>query len=159
MEKEIWKKHNDFINYEFSNLGRYKLNGKIKKINQNNKDGYIKIKNYNTNKFCSFHRIIAELFCIKNGEDKILVDHINGLRDDNRAVNLRWVNYSENNTNRRTDGVISTKELVKTDSDIKKIDLKNYVGFLENMLDKKNKEVDFWFNAYMDIYKVNSSTI
>ena len=30
---------------------------------------------------------------------------------------------------------------------------------LLNMLDKKNKEVDFWFNAYMDIYKVNSSTI
>ena len=44
------------------------------------------------------HRIVAELF-LPNPENKPCVDHINCNKHDNRAVNLRWVTYSENMLN------------------------------------------------------------
>ena len=44
------------------------------------------------------HRLVAEHY-IPNPENKPQVDHINRIRNDNRAENLRWVNQAENNLN------------------------------------------------------------
>ena len=77
--------------YEVSDLGRCRINGEI----------YEPPKHENC--YICFHgkrlsRIVAKLF-IPNPEHKPCVDHINGDKHDNRAVNLRWVTYKENNEN------------------------------------------------------------
>ncbi len=44
----------------------------------------------------SFHRIVAESFIGMPINDTMEVNHINGIRNDCRAVNLEWVTHSEN---------------------------------------------------------------
>jgi hypothetical protein len=61
--------------------------------------GYVRIALRNNGKQKKFqvHRLLA-LHFIENDdpENKIYIDHINGVRDDNRLENLRWVTHKEN---------------------------------------------------------------
>jgi hypothetical protein len=100
---EIWKA---IINYE----GLYEVSnwGRVKSLNYNHTgkegilkpgattDGYLFValcKNgERTTKRVS--RLVAEAF-IPNPENKATVDHINQIRDDNRAENLQWLTQQE----------------------------------------------------------------
>lgn len=61
------------------------------------KDGYelVNLKKEGKHKPGKVHRIVAEAF-IPNPENKPYIDHINGIRYDNRVENLRWCTQKEN---------------------------------------------------------------
>lgn len=46
------------------------------------------------------HRLVADAFC-RHSSNKTEVNHINGIKDDNRADNLEWVSHGENQRHRR----------------------------------------------------------
>ena len=107
-QTEQWRDIKDYEGlYQVSNEGRVKsLNyrqtkqEKILKAFGNN-HGYLMVALSKNGKPIHklVHRLVAEAF-IKNDEGKQEeIDHINGIRDDNRAENLRWCTPEENARN------------------------------------------------------------
>lgn len=87
--QEIWMPCPLDENVRISNLGRVKRNRKLRRAKSYDQEGYeritIKGKTYR------LHRLVAELFCENpNPEEYTVVDHINAIKNDNRAENLRW---------------------------------------------------------------------
>jgi hypothetical protein len=95
---EIWKKVESIGDYEISNFGKFR-NAKTKFILKGNKlkNGYIQVDSWykQSRKHHLLHRLIALSF-IENPLNKPCVNHINGIKDDNRIENLEWVTQSEN---------------------------------------------------------------
>ncbi len=103
---EIWKGIKDYEGYAVSNIGRVKSlnynrtgNERVLKTKRD-KYGYLYANLYKDGVQKTFlvHRLVAEAF-IPNPENKPFIDHINTIRDDDRAENLRWCTCKENCNN------------------------------------------------------------
>jgi hypothetical protein len=94
----------DYLIYQDGRL----FNEKTKKFKKWSKDanGYIRCTIWNSNMpiTVSQHRLLAEMF-IPNPLNKLQVNHINGIKHDNRIDNLEWVTQSENSLHSFANGL------------------------------------------------------
>jgi len=117
--KEIWKDIEGYNKiYQVSNLGRVRsldrkifnngngawCNQKGKVLKPNTDSGgypYVGLYDVNNKRTSSVkvHRLVAFAFC-GGYEEGLEVNHINGIRNDNRAENLEWVTRSGNSRHR-----------------------------------------------------------
>jgi hypothetical protein len=137
---EVWKKIEGFENYEVSNYGNvkrldslvyqsgrvFKYKGRI--LKQENVKGYkrVSLSKCKIVKRFQVHRLVSLSF-IKNTENKPCVNHINGIKYDNRVENLEWVTYSENEKHsfkflgKKGNGILGRKIDIKELDNIKKL--------------------------------------
>lgn len=104
---EVWRPVVGFEGYYMvSNLGRIKsLHKRYEGLILTPYDeghGYRMVDLYKDNikQKCRVHRLVAMAF-IPNPLNKREVDHINFIRDDNRACNLRWATSKENQNHKQ----------------------------------------------------------
>lgn len=119
-EAEQWKRYKDSP-YEFSNYGRVRRNGKIRKPKTDTK-GYYRVNlTWNGKREePSIHRTVLLLFGKeKRPKGATLVNHKDGNIKNNRVSNLEWASTSENTEYAYRKGEIKGKG--KRDDSIKSV--------------------------------------
>lgn len=158
--KEVWKDIKGYEDsYQISNKGRfksktrtqifkngkiYKRKGRLHKLKVYSNNGYIIVGlcKQNKRKNMTIHRLVAQAF-IDNSLGKPCINHINGIKTDNRVENLEWVTYKENGIKAVEQGLIKTGK-----------ESPNYGNYDLNK--KKNKKVEM-LSTKNEVLKIFSS--
>jgi len=118
---EIWKDVKGYEGiYQISNLGRLKVKLKFRKCRSYNektlnpskdKDGYLRtaLTKNGKKQMKIMHRLVAETF-LENNLNYPVVNHINGIKDDNRVENLEWCSVLQNNIHAIKSGLKKSKK-------------------------------------------------
>ncbi len=97
-EPETWVMLADHPPYQVSNLGRIKNRSGVVMAASTRVDGYavVSLRVNGAQRMARLHTLVAKAF-LPNPDNKPHVNHMNGIRDDNRVANLEWVTPRENN--------------------------------------------------------------
>lgn len=171
MEDEIWKDIEGFEGlYQISSLGNVKsLPGFKKKagimkpyVNPCNKKQYRivflrKEGEYHTYKIC---RGVGKAF-VANPENKPQINHINGIKIDDRAINLEWVTGKENAIHAVQTGLIKTGHEHHLSKFTKEQVLEIRTLYNSNIGTRKRKKLGdpLSFKSIAATYKVSPSVI
>lgn len=103
--QEVWKSIEGYEGkYEVSNLGRVKslkdnhgYHRELIRVPRISNSGYLYVSLWNgcRARAKKIHRLVAETF-LERPADAQCVNHINGVKTDNRLENLEWCTYSYN---------------------------------------------------------------
>lgn len=157
---EEWKDIQGYEDsYQVSNLGRVRsktrkrpfgrgfktYKGRLLK-QSTDKDGYKKINLSKNGKKKRFfvHRLVAKAF-IKNSNNYPVINHIDGIKDNNQADNLEWVTISENTKHAFDIGLRKPHD----GGNSKKV----------SMIDSKTKEVIKTFKSMADASRYSGHSI
>lgn len=156
--KEIWKNIKGYEGlYQISNLGRVrslprKTNNQYNEgliMKQKDSFGYSKIQLRKNKKYKWFfvHRLVAMMF-LNNYDEKLQVNHKNGIKNDNRVENLEMVTASENQ--------IHSYRILKNIPSMKNHFGKNHVHSIKvTQFDKQNNFIKTWDSIIEASKKLN----
>jgi hypothetical protein len=116
--KEFWRKIKDSMFYQVSNLGNIRVKQRFNYLDKDtpefrpipchhNAQGYMeaRIETYSGFEVFSVHRLVCAAFQ-RNPLGKPHVNHKNGIKDDNRNVNLEWCTQAENSAHASRIGLL-----------------------------------------------------
>lgn len=89
----------NYSNYQISNTGlvkNIKTNKIILGVFEANYQMVTLLSNEGLRKNLRVHRLVAELFCNRDDENKNIVNHIDGDTKNNHFTNLEWTTNREN---------------------------------------------------------------
>lgn len=145
---EKWIKHDEYEMYEVSNFGNVR-NIKTKKILKpsTDKNGYLYLGLHKEGKTkCHMvHKLVCELF-IDNTDEKPVVCHKDGDKNNNCSENLCWVDFSEGHKKRTKSknnttgiqGVSYMKDCNKYRAYVTREGIKYYLGYFDKIEDASN---------------------
>jgi len=141
LRDEIWKPIPKYEGlYYASNLGRIKKHGypngdKIMKQNFSREYLVVGLSDYeHIRKTYRVHRLVAITFKYDDNTS-LEVNHINGIKTDNRDINLEWIEHAENSKHMYTSGNVCKKLKLEEVMEIQRLLCKG--DFLQKDIAKK----------------------
>lgn len=118
MKQEVWKKIENYQNYEISNFGN------VRKILKQTltMDGYKSIglvDEFGKSKTFRVHRLVAEAFIENENVERTMINHKNSIRYDNNVENLEWCTAKENTRHSIESGNFKANKLQNLTNDEK----------------------------------------